>query len=208
MEELNFFLYSFAALFIIVDPIANVPMFITLLAEASEDEYRRSVRKSTFIAMAVLLLFTYLGIHLFEYLGIEMYSFRIAGGLLLLIIGLEMIFGMRTRTEVSPGDKAERIEEVSVTPLAVPLLTGPGAITTGIVLMSRASSDEMLLLALAIVLVFFCAYLILVNAAVVSRLLGKSGSRVITRLMGLVLASIAVQFIVDGVSEAFAEIFG
>jgi multiple antibiotic resistance protein len=207
--DLNFLIYSFTALFIIIDPIANVPIFLSLLSGATKEEYRRAVKKATLIAVVVLLLFTYLGVYIFAYLGIQMYSFRIAGGMLLFVIAMEMLFGMRTRTELTPEEESERREEITVTPLAVPLLTGPGAITTGIVLLSRASSEaEMLLLALAIVLVFLVSYLILIHANAVYRLLGTTGTKVVTRLMGLLLAAIAVQFIIDGIAEAFATIVG
>ncbi len=205
--DINFLIYAFTALFVIIDPIANVPVFLALLSGASKEEYRRAVGRAALIAAAVLLLFTYLGVYIFSYLGIEMYSFRIAGGLLLFIIAMEMLFGMRTRTELTPEEEAERREEVVVTPLAVPLLTGPGAITTGIVLLSRAPGEaERLLLALAIVLVFLASYLILRNADTVYRLLGTTGTKVVTRLMGLLLAAIAVQFVIDGIAEAFEAI--
>ncbi len=205
--DINFLIYAFTALFVIIDPIANVPVFLALLSGASKEEYRRAVGRAALIAAAVLLLFTYLGVYIFSYLGIEMYSFRIAGGLLLFIIAMEMLFGMRTRTELTPEEEAERREEVVVTPLAVPLLTGPGAITTGIVLLSRAPGEaERLLLALAIVLVFLASYLILRNADTVYRLLGTTGTKVVTRLMGLLLAAIAVQFVIDGIAEVFEAI--
>ncbi len=207
--DINFFIYSFTALFIIVDPVANVPIFMSLLSGASREEYRRAVKRATLIAVVVLLLFTYLGAYIFTYLGIEMYSFRIAGGVLIFIIAMEMLFGMRTRTELTPEEEAERREEVTVTPLAVPLLTGPGAITTSIVLHSRAAAPvDLLLLALAILLVFFASYLILINAGAVYRILGTTGTKVVTRLMGLLLAAIAVQFIIDGAKEAFTAIAG
>ncbi len=205
--DINFFIYSFTALFVIIDPVANVPVFLALLSGASREEYHRAVAKASLIAAVVLLLFTYLGVYIFSYLGIEMYSFRIAGGALLFVIAMEMLFGMRTRTELTPEEEAERREEVVVTPLAVPLLTGPGAITTGIVLLSRAPGEaERLLLALAIVLVFLVSYLILLHATTIYRLLGTTGTKVVTRLMGLLLAAIAVQFVIDGIAEAFAAI--
>jgi len=165
------------------------------------------VKRASLTAMLVLLVFTYAGAQFFRYLGIELYSFRIAGGVLLFIIAMEMLFGRRTRTELAPEEESVRADELSVTPLAVPLLTGPGAITTGIVLQSRAQSmQEMLMLTLAVVLVFLTSWAILLNARRVYRLLGETGTRVVTRLMGLLLASIAVQFMVDGVQEALRDV--
>ena len=201
--ELSFLAYSFIALFIIVDPVANVPVFLAMLQGLDESAYRRAIRRASITAMLVLLAFTYAGAQFFSYLGIELYSFRIAGGVLLFIIAMEMLFGMRTRTELTPEEEKLRADELSVTPLAVPLLTGPGAITTGIVLQSRARSlEEMFMLTLAVVLVFLATWAILLNARRVYSILGDTGTRVVTRLMGLLLASIAVQFMVDGLQEA------
>ncbi len=201
--ELSFLAYSFIALFIIVDPVANVPVFLAMLQGLDESAYRRAIRRASITAMLVLLAFTYAGAQFFSYLGIELYSFRIAGGVLLFIIAMEMLFGMRTRTELTPEEEKLRADELSVTPLAVPLLTGPGAITTGIVLQSRARSlEEMFMLTLAVVLVFLTTWAILLNARRVYSILGDTGTRVVTRLMGLLLASIAVQFMVDGLQEA------
>ncbi len=205
--DLSFLVYSFIALFIIVDPVANVPVFLGMLEGISEAGYRRAVKRASVMAMLVLLIFTYAGAYFFRYLGIELYSFRIAGGVLLFIIAMEMLFGRRTRTELAPEEESVRADELSITPLAVPLLTGPGAITTGIVLQSRAQGvEESLMLGIAVVLVFLTSWAILANARRIYLLLGDTGTRVVTRLMGLLLASIAVQFIVDGVREALREV--
>ncbi len=204
MNDLNFFIYSFIALFVIVDPIMNIPIFIAILEGFSREEFKKTVKRACIVGMLVLIVFTFFGVYIFKYLNIEMASFRIAGGILLLIISLEMLFGRKTKTEYSPEVVAEKREELAVTPLAIPLLTGPGAITTGIVLYGTAKSIlDKLELFVAVVLVYTLSYIILSNAHRLFDILGNTGTIVIVRIMGLLLAAISVQFIVDGIRELF-----
>lgn len=203
--DINFAVYSFVTLFIIIDPIANVPFFISLL-EAFDAENRGSmVKRAIVIAAIVLIIFTLLGNYAFDYLGIELYSFKIAGGILLFIIAIEMLFGRRTRTEstVEEEDEARKRDDIAATPMAIPLLTGPGAITTGIVLFSTAKGpEEEIILLLNILLVFLISYIILAKSNKVYETLGQTGTKVIVRVMGLLLSAIAVQFVITGISEA------
>ncbi len=202
--DLNFFVSSFIAIFVIVDPIANVPMFASLLSNFKSEHKKEIIRKAVAIATLVLILFTVLGASLLSYLGVEIYSFNIAGGILLFLISLEMLFGRDTATKssVEEEDEAKKREDIAATPLAVPMLSGPGAITAGIVLFNSAPSPvEQAALLLDIVLVFVVAYVILSKSEPLNNALGKIGTRVLTRLMGLILAAIAVQFVVNGVLE-------
>lgn len=203
--DLNFAIYSFVTLFIIIDPIANVPVFLSLLENFSPKSRNSIVRKSVIIAAVVLLVFTLAGRFIFDYLGIQMYSFKIAGGVLLFIIALEMLFGRRSKTKSSreEEDEAKRRDDLAATPLAVPLLTGPGAITTGIVLFNSAETrgEEAVIIA-NILLVFLISYIILSRSAHVFRILGQIGTRVVVRVMGLLLSAIAVQFVITGIKEA------
>ncbi|MEE9609681.1 MAG: MarC family protein [Desulfatiglandales bacterium] len=205
--DLNYFVSSFIAIFIIVDPIANVPMFASLLSNFKPEHRKGIIRKAVMIATTVLILFTVLGASLLRYLGVEIYSFNIAGGILLFLIALEMLFGRHTatRSSVEEEDEAKKREDIAATPLAVPMLSGPGAITAGIVLFNSAPSivDQVALL-LVIGLVFLVAYAILSKSEKINDTLGEIGTKVITRIMGLILAAIAVQFVVNGVREAIS----
>lgn len=208
--DLNFALSSFITLFIIVDPIVNVPLFMAILANFKKSERKKMVKKAIIIAAIVLIIFTLAGDTIFGLLGIEMYSFRIAGGLLLLIISIEMLFGIRPHTKSSAEEEEESLhkEDVVVTPLAVPLLTGPGAITTCIVLFHVANEPaNKALLILDIGLVFLISYFILSRSEKAFEILGKTGTMVIVRIMGLLLAAISVQFIITGVEEAITDLF-
>jgi multiple antibiotic resistance protein len=206
--ELDYYfaLRAFVALFAIVDPFANIPVFISILDRFREDDRKMMIRESVFIAFVVLVLFTLLGNYIFRFMGITLYSFKIAGGILLMIIAIEMLFGRKTRTEISDETVSEERDNVSVMPLAIPLLTGPGAITTGIVLYETASDAAgKLVLFACIVAVFILSYIILRQGDAIHKLLGKTGNKVIIRLMGLLLSAIAVQFVVSGVGEAIAS---
>ncbi len=203
--SLSFAISSFVALFIIVDPIINIPLFVSILSNFPAANRRAMVARATLIATLVLLVFTFLGSAMLRSLGVEVYSFKVAGGILLFIISLEMLFGRRTATETSAEEEIEarRREDVVATPLAVPFLTGPGAITTGIVLFNSASGfGELATLVAVILLVFLSSYIILSRSERIYSILGEIGTKVITRIMGLVLAALAVQFVIGGIIEA------
>lgn len=204
--DYGFIIKSFIALFIIVDPVGIVPVFISLLGRFKETERQAMIRRSVIIAGITLLVLTLLGNVIFSILGVSMYSFRIAGGILLLIISVEMLFGRRTKTGISDNLEMEK-DDVVIMPMAIPLLTGPGAITTGIMLFDTAG--EMLnriFLIIDIILVFLVSYWILSRLDYIYRILGPTGTRVIIRIMGLMLSAIAVQFIISGVAESITTL--
>ncbi len=204
--DVKFALYSFIALFIIIDPIANIPSFIAVLDPLTEEEQRKIIRKSILIATLILIIFTVIGRPLFEALNIKMYSFKIACGILVLIISIEMLFGKTSMTK-GTSEEYEEKDAIAVTPLAIPFLTGPGAITTAIVLFDLASTlfDKIVVIA-EIIVVFLLSYLILSRSKFFYKFLGKSGTKAVVRIMGLILAAIAVQFILTGVSEAMKSL--
>ena len=154
-----------------------------------------------------LLVVTFTGNMIFMLLSIQMYSFKVAGGILLMIIAVEMLFGRKSRTETSE-DIEEKKHDLTVTPLAIPLLTGPGALTTGIVLFDSTAGniDKMMILVISILLTFLVSYVILIKSPKVFKYLGKTGTKVVVRVMGLLLLSIAVQFMINGMSEAIINL--
>jgi len=133
MDNIAFFIQSLVAFFVVIDSIGNVPIFISLLDSFREDDRKQIIKKASRIAMLTLIIVTFTGNWIFYLLNITMYSFKVAGGILLLIISIEMLFGKKSKTETSE-DIEEKKHDITVTPLAIPLLTGPGALTTGIVL--------------------------------------------------------------------------
>jgi multiple antibiotic resistance protein len=204
-DSIAFFFHSFISLFVIVNAIGNVPLFVSLLDRFGEAEKRGMMKKASVIAAATLIVVTVTGNLFFKLLGVELFSFRIAGGILLMIISIEMLLGHKTRTQSSGTEEMQssEMEDITIVPLAIPLLTGPGALTTGIVLFQSAGHFlNKIILLVTIVVVFFTSYIILVKARPILRFLGQTGTRVARRIMGLMLLSIAVQFIIRGIFDA------
>lgn len=192
---------SFVALFVIVDAFGVVPIFISLLEGYREVDKQAMIRMAVRVATIALIVLTLAGNLIFQLLGIDMYSFRIAGGIILLIISIEMLFGRKTRTGSSEEIEIEK-EEIAITPMAIPLLTGPGAITTGIVLFDEAGTVlNKIILIVNILLVFWISYVIFSKLNLVYKALGRTGTKVVTRIMGMMLSAISVQFIISGISE-------
>ena len=205
-KTVSFFVRSFVSLFVIVNSIGNAPVFLTLLQKYGEGEKRTIIKKAIIVAGASLLVVTLTGNIFFRLLGIELYSFRIAGGILLAIVSIEMLYGRKTQTQSSADEERYYTErdEISIIPLAIPLLTGPGTLTTGIVLFDTAGTlVNRIILLLTIVIVFVISYVILVRSGAILKYLGKTGATVAIRIMGLMLLSVAVQFLVGGVTAAF-----
>ena len=195
-------------LFIIVDPLACIPIFLAITSHKTKKERRIIARRSCFIAFVVLAFFVLAGNAILSYLGITTSTVQICGGILLFIIALEFLRGKATTTETSSLEErlAEEKEDVSVTPLAIPLLAGPGAIATTFVFAGRAESVfTYATLVTGSALVFCAVYLSLYWADDIAKIFGELGMKIITRIIGFLLAFIAVQYIVDGISHQFFQ---
>lgn len=193
-------------LFIIVDPLACIPIFLAITEHKSRKERRATARRSCFIAFLVLAFFVLAGNGILSYLGITTATVQICGGILLFIIALEFMRGQATATETSHAEErlAGQKEDVSVTPLAIPLLAGPGAIATTFMFAGRAIGPlDYLTLVAGVALVFGGVYPCLYWADDVARICGELGMKIITRIMGFLLAFIAVQYVVDGIRTLF-----
>ena len=224
---LGVFVPALVTLLVIVDPPGCAPIFGSLTQQHSPAQRRTMAVRAVIIAAFILAAFAFVGEAFLEKLGISLNAFRIAGGLLLLGIAIEMVFEKRTerreqRAEQIAHEAADRhagdrhgamasdsvveVEDVSVFPMAMPLLAGPGAITSVMLLMSQhgASWQGQLAVTAAIGLTLGLTLLALLAAGPVMRVMGKTVTLVITRLLGVILTALAVQFIIDGVRGAFA----
>jgi len=198
------FVSSFVTLFLIIDPPGCAPIFAGLTAGATPAHRRAMAIRAVVVAAAILLLFALAGEPLLHALGIELASFRIAGGLMLFLIALEMVFEKRTQRREDRAAKvtAEEADDVSIFPMAMPMIAGPGSIATVMLLMSRSTGFERS----AVVMAALGANLLLMlgsllAAGPIMRILGAKIEAVITRLLGVLLAALAVQFVIDGVVE-------
>lgn len=198
------FLVAVSALFFVVDPIGVVPIFLAMTQGDSQEKVRRTALRACTAACLLIVFFSLFGTLIFQVFGVSLAAFRVAGGLLLMLTALDMLRARTSETRSTPGETQEGSakEDVALVPLAIPLLAGPGAIATVMVLMARGGSPMAALPVLAaVVLVFVSAYLILRGATYVQRVLGQTGVAVLERVMGLILAAIAVQFIADGARD-------
>jgi multiple antibiotic resistance protein len=200
---------AFVTLFVVIDPIGLVPMFAAITPRDTPPERRQVAIKGVIIASLVLLVFAIVGQPLLYLLGIGLPAFRIAGGLLLLLLAIEMVMvrdsGLRA---TASGEKEEsRIrQDVSVFPLAIPLIAGPGALTSIVLLMGRAEGLALktgVLLIMLVVLVLTMVALLVTER--IMRVLGVTGVNVVTRVFGIITAALALQYILDGVLAAWPE---
>ncbi len=215
---LDYLLNAVVTLFVILDPIAIAPLFLVVTEGMSPGNRRHVARLACITAASVLVVFALIGEPLITFLGITLPAFRVAGGLLLFWIAFEMVFDRRQKrkgaTVATPsqppaiddqGHNTEEVSQVGVFPLGIPLIAGPGAISATILLASRATGPVNVIgLVLVILLLVGSCFIALINAYRIDRLLGITGRVVVTRLLGILLAALAVQFIADGVRAFIA----
>ena len=210
VEIVSFTLVALSALFFVVDPIGLAPLFLTMTAGYSRERRAATAKKACLIFLGVLTFFTIGGGVIFQLLGVSLGAFKIAGGLLLLLTAIDMLRSKQSETRTSEPELGEAANkaDVAVVPLAMPLLAGPGSIATVMVLSARAEHPSWLAaILLCVAATALATYLVLRAANVIDRWLGVSGRSILERVMGLLLASIAVQFIVGGVRDSFPEVF-
>ncbi len=201
-------IYAFVTFFVVLDPPGMGPIFIALTRGETAEFRRRMAIRGTLIAAFILLFFAFAGDLLLRALGVSIAAFRIAGGILLFLIAFDMLFARATairRTTEREDEEAEAKHDISVFPLAIPLIAGPGGLTSIVLLMGRAGNDP---IAITVVLAIMALVLAIVLAVLLAadrftRLLGETGTNVISRVLGIILAALAVQFVIDGINEAF-----
>jgi multiple antibiotic resistance protein len=206
---LSFFITSFISLFVIIDPTGNIFAFLALSSGVGQGQARALAGRACLFAFVILTFFVALGRLVLTFFGIGLPAFQIAGGLVLFRIAFDMMEGrghfnrLDTSSSLAPGD----YRDIALIPMAMPLLSGPGAISTVLVLTSRSKSlqDDALLLA-ALGLIMLLSYIFFSFAARIMGVLKESGLRLLTRLMGLILAALAVEFVISGVKTAFPSL--
>jgi len=198
---LQFLFSAFSSLFIIVGPISAIPIFLTIVKNTTKEEIKNVARKSTVFAASVLIIFAFIGTFILDFFGITINAFKIAGGILIARIGFEMLYAKDTPEEKEDRRKSKvfNLETLALIPLAIPMLSGPGAMNTTIALMSNAKNIfEGVYVILAIVFVFLLSYYILINAIHIEKIMGEKGKMIFQKIMGLLTFVIGIQFIVNG----------
>ncbi|HIH45098.1 MAG TPA: NAAT family transporter [Candidatus Methanoperedenaceae archaeon] len=208
MPDLYFFIYAFSSLFSIVNPLSGVMIFRSLTSEMSGASKKYVARKSILIAFFIAVVFSVAGDLILRFFSITADSLRVAGGVLLFLLAVDMLFARRSGVKYTSEEiaEAEKREDVSVFPIAMPMLTGPGAITTVIVLMDGAGTVERKLMVFAaILLTFVISYIIFNYSDLMDRVLGVTGTLVATRIMGLFVGAIAVDFVFAGIWNIYVD---
>jgi multiple antibiotic resistance protein len=205
---LDYAISALLTLFVVVDPVGLTPTFLAVTEDLPAAARRSVALRASMIAGAILIGAALIGDWLFRTLGISLSAFRIAGGLLLFSIASEMVFGVRLRREGQAAEEAveEHVRNVAAFPLAIPLLAGPGAITATVLLTGRAGGNLLLLgvLIAVVALVALACFVAFLFAGRISRLLGMTGNIVLSRLLGVLLAALAVQYVADGIRAFLA----
>ena len=200
------FTTALVSFLVIIDPPGCAPIFASLTAGTGADHRRKMAVRSSLIALGILLFFALLGRPLLHTLGITLAGFRLAGGIMLFIIALEMVFEKRTarREERAHAVEAEGADDISVFPMAIPMIAGPGSIATAMLLVSRAEGvGETVAVLAAMALVIALTLLSMLAAGPLMRLIGAKLEAMITRILGVILAALAAQFVIDGLKQSF-----
>lgn len=205
-QEIPFFIYAFTSIFVIVNPISGVMAFVSMTSQLSKADKIYVAKRSVLVACVIAIIFSVLGDIILNLFMITADSLRVAGGILLFLVAIDMLFARTTRESITSEElkDAEQRENISIFPIAMPLLTGPGAITTIIVLIRTADSLNLKLGVIgAILLTFSITFLIFRFSDYFNKVVGRTGMLVMTRLMGLFLGAIAVDFIFTGIKGIF-----
>jgi len=204
MIDTAYMITAFVTLFVVIDPIALTPIFLALTPGMSAQERARIALRAVLVAGLLLALFAFFGKAVLGFIGISMPAFRVAGGILLFLTAMDMLFERRTKRREDSSETPEIIEQddPSVFPIAIPLVAGPGAIASVILLVGEKPGGEGLVTILGITaLILLIMYVFLRLSSRLERALGKVAINVITRVLGMLLAALSVQFVLDGLAE-------
>jgi len=201
-------LVAFGSLFSIVDPFSAVPVFVALAGRGDQASQSRTALRASLTCFVVLTVFGLAGSIIFKFFGITIPAFKVAGGILLFGVALDMMKAQHSETRTTKEEESEKHDDVGLIPLGLPLLSGPGAIAAVMVLAGKAETTRgRVAVHLAVLGIGVSSFLILRSAAWLGKFFGKTGINVIGRLMGLILAALAIQFVIDGAREAFPKTF-
>lgn len=211
VDPVSFTLLSLSSLLVLINPLGATMIYVSMTSGFDPAEKRRVAREASWYALIVLVAFALLGGGILVLFGISLAAFRIGGGILLFSIGMEMVYARMSRSKVTATEKYEGDDDVSIMPIAIPMIAGPGAITTVIVLMDDAADLGVWaygVVLLSIVVSSGITHLMMANSDTIVRRVGQREFRVVNRLMGILLIAIAVEFVIDGLKVAFPFLAG
>ncbi len=200
MESIATILLYFTSFLTLMNPMGIMPVFLTMTSDLSKKERRKTAVKAVITAGFVLILFAFLGEYLFTFFGISVAGLQVVGGVIFFIMGYDMLNARLSPMKVNPEDVDNYVDDISITPLGIPMIAGPGAITNAIVLMGASNTYfDKSLITISIVLVLITLMLVLFGAVGITKFLGATGNKIMMKLMGLIVMVIAVEFFFAGV---------
>lgn len=205
-ELMTFGLLCFTSFFTLINPLGTMPVFMTMTSSLNVQSRNKTARKASVVSFLTILIFAFSGQLLFNFFGISVNSFKIVGGVIFFIMGMDMLQARLGQVKIKDAEIKTYINDISITPLAIPMICGPGAITNAIVLMQQADSvSKKIILVASIFTVMFITYLVLLSSSRIIKLLGETGNNVLMRLMGLIVMVIAVEFFFSGLKPLILD---
>jgi len=201
MDNFTTILLYFTSFLTLMNPMGIMPVFLTMTSELSKRERRKTAIKAVITATSVLILFAFAGEYLFSFFGISVAGLKVVGGVLFFVMGYDMLNARLSPIKIKPEDVDKYVDDISITPLGIPMIAGPGAITNAIVLMGEsADMTSKMVVLISILLVSVVLLSVLVGAVGITRFLGETGNKIMMKLMGLIVMVIAVEFFFSGIS--------
>jgi len=205
-DPFTFGLLCFTSFFTLINPIGSMPIFMTMTSELDVKHRNATARKASVIGFLMIILFAFSGQLLFKFFGISVNSLRIVGGVIFFIMGMDMLQARLGQVKIKDSEVKSYVDDISITPLAIPMICGPGAITNAIVLMEDAGTLELKVILIgAVSLVMIITYFIFYSSTQIIKFIGTTGNNVMMRLMGLIVMVIAVEFFFSGLNPFVAE---
>jgi len=207
MNELfTFGVLAFTSFFTLINPLGTMPIFMTMTSGLDKKARTKTAYKASLAAFITIIIFAFIGQLMFKFFGISANSFRIVGGIIFFLMGMDMLQARLGKVKVNENDVKKYVSDISITPLAIPMIAGPGSLTNAIVLMEDATSFEMKAVLIAsIFVVMLLTYLILFSSSRIINFLGETGNNVLMRIMGLIVMVIAVEFFFSGLKPIVAD---
>jgi multiple antibiotic resistance protein len=207
-EVIAFGILSFTSFFTLINPFGTMPIFMTMTADLDKSHRTKTAQKAAAVSFITIIVFAFSGQVLFNFFGISVNSFRVVGGVIFFLMGMDMLQARLGKVKMKESEIKTYVDDISVTPLAIPMICGPGAMTNAIVMMEDADSiEKKIALILGAFVVILCTYLILYSASKIIKILGQTGINVMMRLMGLIVMVIAVEFFFAGLKPILIDIF-
>lgn len=206
-ELIAFGILSFTSFLTLINPFGTMPIFMTMTAELDTEHRNKIAKKASIVAFITIILFAFTGQLLFNFFGISVNSFRVVGGVIFFLMGMDMLQARLGKVKVKDSEVKSYVEDISITPLAIPMICGPGSLANSIIMMEDADSiEKKAILIVSIFIVMIITFVVLYSSSKIIKLLGQTGINVMMRLMGLIVMVIAVEFFFAGLKPIILDI--